>query len=156
MKEDRGREVIIIHPYNYQKIVKKFIPLLILLEVLLLFVSISMIIAEGFNPLAIFLFYFGLLPNILLFPGLFMLFYEPLIIYNNGIIKGESKIKTKVIRRTLFINFKKIVSIDVMRYDKAYMHIRFVLKNNKMIYQFINDQKEYEIITATYKKYKDN
>jgi hypothetical protein len=94
-----------------------------------------------FLIIMIIIFYFLSIYHILSFPNGFLL-------YENGI--------TIIKRKRRFINFKKIKTIDYeARYEKKEV-FKIIMNNNKVIRQFIDSKKDFQLIKLTHENYLKN
>ena len=143
-------EIISIQSINWQQSLKKNILLFSIFGTLLLCLDLWGIFSVGFIPEHIFLL---ILPILLIFYAVFCvdLYFESLIVHNNGFTIGKSKFHMKLFGESKFINFDEVNNIEFLENGSSGDRIEFVLKSNKKIYRAINDQNEYQIIMEAFK-----
>ena len=152
-KKDTARNIITqIYPTKWQNYVSNIFLLFGILGILFLFLSIYVILSSGFRPEHIVM---------LMLPSMFILFtlristsllYEPLIIFNNGIVPADRKIDIKSGGRSEFISFSLINKVEYSKED--FLGVTFIFKDKTRLIQRINNKNEFNLINEAFKKYK--
>ena len=82
-----------------------------------------------------------------------ILHFEPLILFENGIMPYETKFKVKILGKRNFIHFNKIKKITFNSPDNVWYCLTIELKTKKEINRYIDKREETELILKTFNDY---
>ena len=153
MNEGRGKEITKIYPTKWEKdnrknfviytfgfIVSFFYPYHAITESVNIYYQI--IIYTGFIGFCFgFIFFFSSTQ------------YEPLSLYENGIIPYETKMKVKLFGKREIIHFSNIKAIVNYGKEKNWLSIKVILKNGKYIFQNVDSNNDFNLIKKYYIQY---